>query len=115
LLPTGNPNEFTLYHVVESVLERYTPADGKLQPLSARKTNAQAIFEKSLPYFPFLTEGKITGSRQVFRGVQAYREHDDSRVAEVYDHGFECYSILSGKIISSVALAQRLRDIITHH
>jgi len=115
LLPTGNPNEFTLYHVVESVLERYTPTDGKLQPLVQRKTNALAIFEQSLPYFPFLREGKITGSRQVFRGVQAHREHDDSRVAEIYDHGFDCYSILSGKIISSVALAQRLGEIIKHH
>lgn len=115
LLPTGNPHEFTLYHVVESVLERYTPADGRLRPLAEHKTNALAIFERSLPYFPFLREGKITGSRQVFRGVQAYREHDDSRVAEIYDHGFDCYSILSGKIISSVALAQRLAEIMRHH
>jgi predicted dehydrogenase len=115
LLPTGNPNEFTLYHVIESVLERYTPADGRVRPLTEHKTNALAIFERSLPYFPFLREGKITGSRQVFRGVQAYREHDDGRVAEIYDHGFDCYSILSGKIISSVALAQRLAEVMRHH
>jgi hypothetical protein len=112
LLPTGNPNEFTLYHVVESVLERYTPVDGMIRPLISQKTNALAIYEKSLPYFPFLREGKITGSRQVHRGVQAHREHDDKRVAEIYEHGFDCYSILSGKIISSVALAQQLATMI---
>jgi predicted dehydrogenase len=115
VLPTGNPNEFTLYHVVESVLERYTPKDGLVRPPAALKTNALAILERSLPYYPFLKEAVIKGSRQVYRGVQAFHEHDDSRVAEIYDHGFDCYSLLSGKIVSSVALAKRLAAVIRRH
>jgi glycine/D-amino acid oxidase-like deaminating enzyme len=115
MLPTGNPHEFTIYHVVHSVLDRYTPEDGQIRPRHAHTTNALAILHHSIPHLPLLAQAVLKESRQVHRGVQAYREHDDRRVAEIYDHGFDCYSILSGKIVSSVALSERLAAIIRHH
>lgn len=108
LMPTGNPHEFTLYHVVHSILDRYTPKDGLVKPVVGNPSKREAIFEGGRPFFPALEQATIKESRVVHRGVQAYREHDDSRVAELYDHGFGCYSMLSGKIVSSVSIARNL-------
>lgn len=115
LMPTGNPNEFTLYHVVESILDRYTPENGLVKPVIPIESNWEAIYRESMRYFPVLKNATIKESRVVNRGVQAYREHDDSRVAELYDHGFDCYSMLSGKIVSSVSIAERLAGILRQH
>lgn len=112
LMSTGNPQEFTLYHVVESILDRYVPKKGLPKSKQKRKTNAKRIFQESLRWFPILKDAEIIGSRIVNRGVQAYREHDDARVAELIEHGFGCWSILSGKILSSVTLAKRLAETI---
>ena len=59
-----------------------------------------------------LKEAEIIESRIVNRGVQANVEHSDARVADLIEHGFGCWSILSGKILSSVTLSKRLAEII---
>jgi len=115
LMPTGNPNEFTLYHVTESILDRYTPANGLVKRGIQIKSNAAKILEKSKIFFPELENAELVESRFIHRGVQANREHDDSRVAEIFDHGFSCYSILSGKIVSSIFLAQKIKEVIDEH
>lgn len=114
LMPTGNPNEFTLYHVTESILDRYVPLDGLLKKPRVGKSNAEAIFKESLKFFPILKKAEIVESRIVHRGVIAHREHDDIRVADLIEHGFGCWSILSGKILSSVTTAKRIAEIIRH-
>ncbi|MEI6304736.1 MAG: FAD-dependent oxidoreductase [Candidatus Taylorbacteria bacterium] len=108
LMPTGNPNEFTLYHVKESIIDRYVPTDGLVKKIGPGKTRQQIIFDESLKLFPILKRAEIVESRIVHRGVQAYHEHDDSRVADIIEHGFGCWSILSGKILSSVTTAKKL-------
>lgn len=112
LMPTGNKNEFTLYHVVESVLDRYVPENGIPKKLYNRPSNQEAIIKESLKFFPILKDAIVTESRIVHRGVQAHHEHDDSRVVDLIDHGFGCWSILSGKILSSVTTGKRLAGII---
>ena len=108
LMPTGNPNEFTLYHVRESIIDRYVPVNGLINSKNVGGSRQDAIFNESMKLFPILKQAEIVESRIVHRGVRAYREHDDSRVADVIDHGFGCWSILSGKILSSVTTAKRL-------
>lgn len=112
LMPTGNPNEFTLYHVKESIIDRYVPTNGLVKKVKKYKTNKESIFKESLKFFPILKESIFIESRIVHRGVQAYHEHDDARVADLIEHGFGCWSILSGKILSSVTTAKRLAKII---
>lgn len=112
LMPTGNPNEFTLYHVRESILDRYVPKDGLVREVRGKKSRQEHIYRESLKFFPILKKAAIVESRIVHRGVQAYHEHDDARVADLIEHGFGCWSILSGKILSSVTTAKRVRKAI---
>jgi predicted dehydrogenase len=112
LMPTGNPHEFTLYHVTESILDRYVPEDGLVKKIKKARSNKEKIFAESLKLFPILKDAKIVESRIVFRGVRAYREHDDSRVADLVDHGFGTWSVLSGKILSSVSMGKAIAKII---
>ncbi len=112
LMPTGNKNEFTLYHVKESIIDRYVPTDGLVKKVKKYKTNRDAIMRESLKFFPILKDAIFIESRIVHRGVQAYHEHDDARVADLIDHGFGCWSILSGKILSSVTTAKKLASAI---
>ena len=112
LMPTGNPNEFTLYHVKESILDRYVPEKGLIKRQKRLQSNKKAILKESTKLFPILKDAVIVETRIVHRGVQAHREHDDARVAELIDHGFGCWSILSGKILSSVSMGKRLAKIL---
>lgn len=112
LMPTGNPNEFILYHVKESILDRYVPKNGLIKKDWKRKSNREAILKESLRFFPILKDAVVTESRVVHRGVQAYHEHDDVRVVDLIDHGFGCWSILSGKILSSVTTGKKVAKII---
>lgn len=112
MLPTGVDNEYTVYHVRESILDRYTPEDGLIRGRSAWESKALDIIKESTLLIPILKEAKYKESRIVHRAVQAFHEHDDSRVSEVYKHGFDCYSILSGKIVSCVSAAKKIQGFI---
>ncbi len=112
LIPTGNKHEFTLYHVTESILDRYVPADGLIKKRKVIVSNQEAIVRESMKYFPILKEAVIVESRIVHRAVQANREHDDSRVVDLIDHGFGCWSVLSGKILTSVSTGKKIASII---
>ena len=112
LMPTGRKNEFTLYHVKESILDRYVPSNGLIKKRNKTRSNQAAILKESLRYFPILNKAKVLESRIVHRGVEAYHEYDDSRVADLIGHGFGTWSILSGKILSSVRMGKTIAEII---
>ena len=107
LVPTSEDNTFTLVHIKYSMLQRGVPKDG-LIPESWKLTNSnkKQILEESEKWLPILKKAEIIESRYVFRGVNAYREHDDARPSEIIHHGFGCWSILGGKIINCVSAAQ---------
>jgi predicted dehydrogenase len=108
LMPTGNPNEFTLYHVKESIVDRYVPTSGLLKKRPSARSNRDAILRESIKIFPVLKDAEVVERRIVHRGVQANREHDDARVADILNHGFGCWSVLSGKILSSVSVGKKI-------
>lgn len=112
IMPTGNPNEYTLYHAQHSILDRYTPEDGLVKVVNKIVSNKEEIFRQSLRLFPFLKDAEVVETRVVHRGVLANHEHDDSRVADIISHGFGCWSVLSGKKLSSVRTSQRIKSFI---
>jgi hypothetical protein len=112
LISTGNPHEFTLYHVTESILDRYVPKNGLKKKIPGRLSNQEAILRESMKYFPILKYATIKESRVVHRAVRANREHDDNRVSDIIEHGFGCWSILSGKILVGVSVAQKIAETI---
>ncbi|MEO6536935.1 MAG: FAD-dependent oxidoreductase [Candidatus Paceibacterota bacterium] len=112
LMPTGNKNEFVLYHALESMHDRYVPEDGRIRRARMNITREKEIIEACTILFPILKDAVVVESRIVHRGVIANHEYDDRRTADIFDHGFGCYSVLSGKILTSVYTGGRLRDIV---
>ncbi len=112
LMPTGNKHEFVLYHALESMHERYVPENGRVRAMRMNVTREKEILEACKVLFPVLKDAVVLESRIVHRGVIANHEYDDRRTADIFDHGFGCYSVLSGKILTSVYTGVRLREII---
>jgi hypothetical protein len=110
LISTGNKNEFVLYHAKESIRDRYAPEDGLPKGGDWPTSNRERIISESAQYFPILKEAKVIESRFALRAVRANHEHDDSRVIDVVEHGNNCFSVLSGKILTSVASAMYFAD-----
>ncbi|RJQ29478.1 FAD-dependent oxidoreductase [Candidatus Parcubacteria bacterium] len=116
IVPTHDDGVFTLVHIKESVLRRFVPKDGLVPKnifLSAKRSRAKKIIDRSMEWFPFLKNLKLLRIHYVLRGVNAYREHDDARTSDVTEHGFGCFSILGGKIINSVSVAKEITRLIT--
>lgn len=112
LMPTGNKNEFVLYHARESMHDRYVPENGRVRNIRLNGTREKEILEACEILFPILKDANVIESRIVHRGVIANHEYDDRRTADIFDHGFGCYSVLSGKILTSVYTGKRLREIL---
>ena len=106
LVPTGEDNIFTLVHIQESVLKRFVPANGLIPPGLQVSSRAKRIIQKSAEWFPIVREAEYLESRYVFRCVNANREHDDARPSDITRHGFGCYSVLGGKILNCVTVAE---------
>src|SRR3989344_1302706 len=111
LVPTSEDNKFTLVHIKDSMLKREVLKDGLIpDSWNKVKSNRKKIIEESLSWLPILKEAEVLESRYVFRGVNAYREHDDARPSDIIHHGFGCWSILGGKIINCVDTAIELSN-----
>lgn len=109
LVPTSENHTFTLVHIKYSMLRRDVPPDGLIpKEWYNYKSNRNQILEESEKWLPILKKAEVLESRYVFRGVNAYREHDDARPSDIIRHGFGCWSILGGKIINCVSASQEL-------
>lgn len=108
LMTTGEPDEFILYHARESIRERYFPEDGL--PIRSRpeSSNWKKIISESIRYFPILENAEVLESRYALRAVSAESVRDDARLVDIVDYGGNCYSVLSGKILTAEYAAQRL-------
>lgn len=108
LVPTGKPGLFTLGHVRMSVRKSFVPSDGLVPQWKLPKSNWKKIILECQNWFPILRFAEYVESRFVIRAVNAYREHDDARPSDILEHGFECWSILGGKVITAVVTAQSI-------
>lgn len=113
MISNGVEGMFSLSHIHESLLVSTVTEDG-LPPKTGRpKSNWHNIVKHCQQYFPILSKARYVGSRVGLRTIYAYQ--DDGRVVDydgrptvVSNHGFGCWSILAGKVITSVANANDL-------
>lgn len=108
LVTTGRTGLFTLGHVRHSVRKSFVPPDGLVPQWKLPKSNWKKIVAESKKWFPILRSAEYVESRFVVRAVNAYREHDDARPSDILRHGFGCWSILGGKVITAVAAARSI-------
>ena len=111
MVPTEEEGLFTLVHIKHSVRKRFVPKDGLVPSDIFRVIGlpvTEMVIRESAKWLPILREAEVESIHYVLRGVNAYREHDDMRTSDITEHGFGCYSILGGKIIHAVSVAQEI-------
>ena len=115
IMPKGlKENQFLLYHVKESVLQKQTGFFNSLAPQKTLNQAIETILSASTPYYPFLKEVKIDGYWKDTRVVK--RNLDDERLTEIksYDNLKGYYSIFSGKVTTCVKTAMELKATISN-
>jgi glycine/D-amino acid oxidase-like deaminating enzyme len=107
LVGTGRPREFLLSHIHESVLATVVTPDG-LPPVWKPRSNRQNLMRHCSRYLPVILDARIVESRFATRAVRAFSEDYDGRPTVITDHGFGCWSVLGGKIVTCVSNARTI-------
>lgn len=110
LVPTGTRYRYTLGDVplsVHRVLRRFRDGTFARWRRSV-STRAPAMLRRCAQWFPVLKEARYLYSLFVTLPVSVESRERDDRITSVTDHGFGCFSVLEGKIITSVACAEEL-------
>jgi predicted dehydrogenase/glycine/D-amino acid oxidase-like deaminating enzyme len=108
LVGTGTEGEFLLSHIHNSVSRSVIPADGMPPDWGVLPTNRATMLRHSARYFPILSKATDVQSRWATRAVNAYARDFDARPTVITNHGFGCWSVLGGKIITCVSNAREI-------
>lgn len=108
LVGTGREGEFLLSHIHHSVSRSVIPADGMPPDWGAPPTNRATMLRHSSRYLPILGKATDVESRWATRAVNAYARDFDARPTVITNHGFGCWSVLGGKIITCVSNAREI-------
>ena len=108
LVGTGREGEFLLSHIHHSVSRSVIPADGMPPDWGVPPTNRATMLRHSSRYLPILSKATNVESRWATRAVNAYARDFDARPTVITNHGFGCWSVLGGKIITCVSNAREI-------
>jgi predicted dehydrogenase len=108
LVSMGRDRLFTLSHIQHSVLASDTPTDGIPPSWTEEVSNRENLLRDASYYMPVLREARYIESRYGTRAMHAIQEDVDGRPTVVVDHGFGCWSILGGKVNTSVTNARQI-------
>ncbi len=108
LVGTGNRGEFLLSHIHESILKSSTPPDGLPPAWGPFSSNREGLLRECKRYLPILSSARVLDSRFATRAVRANSEDYDGRPTVIRPLGFGCWSILGGKIVTSVSTARNI-------
>lgn len=108
LVGMGYDNLFMLSHIQDSVLKSDIPADGMPPDWGAIQSNRHNMLLSASKYMPILKQAEIVESRFATRVVNAYAHDFDARPSVITNHGFGCWSVMGGKIITCVTNAREI-------
>jgi predicted dehydrogenase/glycine/D-amino acid oxidase-like deaminating enzyme len=108
LVGTGPDGRFLLSHIHQSVSHSVIPTDGMPPQWVERSSNRANMLSHSARYLPILEKATDVESRWATRTVNAYARDFDARPTVITDHGFGCWSLLGGKIITCVTNAREI-------
>ncbi len=108
LTHTGQGNRFMLSHIHQSILATQVTADGRPPRWSSPRSNFDGLLAHGRRYLPILDRARFVESRIGVRTVDAFSEDFDGRPTVVTAHGFGCWSVLGGKIITAVTNAREI-------
>ena len=108
LTHTGVGDRFMLSHIHQSILASQVTASGLPPRWGVPRSNRDGLLAHGLRYLPILERAVFVESRIGVRTVEAYSEDFDGRPTVVTAHGFGCWSVLGGKIITAVGNAREI-------
>lgn len=108
LVSMGRDGLFMLEQVHDCTLRRTVTSDGLPPKWKHFESNRANIMTHSTRYLPILKKAEIVESRFGMRAVQAFSDDFDGRPTVVTDHGFGCWTLLGGKIITCVSNAREV-------
>lgn len=108
LTSLGHGDLFMLSHIEQSILESRVTDDGLPPKWSDTPLNHENLLRHGLRYLPILKNAEYVESRIGIRTVEAYSLDYDGRPTVVTHHGFGCWSMLGGKIITAVTNAREI-------
>ncbi|WP_296810925.1 FAD-dependent oxidoreductase [Methyloversatilis sp.] len=108
LTSIGRDGYFMLSHIHQSILASAVTHDGLPPSWEAYPSNRDNLLRHGLRYMPLLADARYVESRVGVRTVEAYSEDFDGRPTVVTPHGFGCWSVLGGKIITAVSNAREI-------
>lgn len=108
LTSLGHDDLFMLSHIEQSILESCVTPDGLPPDWQNTPLNYQNLLRHGQRYLPILKNAEYVESRIGVRTVEAYSLDYDGRPTVVTHHGFGCWSMLGGKIITAVTNAREI-------
>lgn len=112
LVGTGRDGLFILSHALDSSHFAVITDDGLPPAPRPTRTNRENMLAHAAAYMPILRQAQVIESRYAFRAVPAFAKDFDARPTVITDHGFGCWSVLGGKILTCVSNAREIRDAI---
>ena len=115
IMPRGNKEQFLLYHVKSSVLNRSKNVNDVTMSLGEDASNIrqQKILKDCQVFMPFIENANILDCYRTTRAV--VENKTDARLSELHTYeGYNNYvSILSGKISTSMKTAIQIRTLLS--
>lgn len=108
LVGIGRDETFLLSHIHDSVSRSVIPGDGMPPRWDEVSTNRSNMLRHSARYLPVLSEATDVESRWATRALPARARDPDARPSVITYHGFGCWSVLGGKIITCVTNARQI-------
>ena len=108
IVATGHDNLFTLSQVEQSVLWSRVTSSGLPPRVEKSRSNRENMMRHARRYFPIVEAARFVESRYGLRTVVAHNEDYDGRPTVVTRHGFGCWSVLGGKILTCVTNAKEI-------
>lgn len=115
LVGLGYDNLFMLSHIHDSVLKSDIPKDGLPPDWGEIQSNRHNMLFSASKYMPVLKQAEVVESRFATRVVNAQAHDFDARPSVITNHGFGCWSVLGGKIITCVTNAREIAGVIKNH
>lgn len=111
VLPVDGKGLFSLGDVVRSFHEKKISSKGvpwTKKDFSHIPSHQKDLLEGNIHFMPILKNAKLEDAKWTVLPVKTWLANDDNRTPEVVSHGQGCWSVLGGKIITSVTTAKKI-------
>lgn len=108
LTSTGEKNRFFLSHRDHSVLSRKFENEKSFNFELNNETNKDNILNDAKRYMPILESARYIKSWRTIKAISAFESEFWARPTVLKNHGFGYWSVLGGKVLTSVANAREV-------